>query len=248
MTRDSRIASTAARAALALAVLAAALTGGIATVASAAVRGSRLQGIDVSHYQGTINWNSVHGAGIKFVFAKSTEGQTFNDPNYSTYRAGAKANGLVFGAYHFAEPDTSSNDAVIEADHMVSFAAPARGDLIPVLDLEVSNGLSVSTLQTWVWSWLGEVQKKLGVKAIIYTSPSFWSTYMGNSTAYAAAGYTLLWIANWGVSKPSVPASNWDGHGWTFWQYTDCGNVSGVSGCVDRDRYHGTDLTRVEMP
>src|SRR5450756_493362 len=81
---------------------------------------------------------------------------------------------------------------------------------------------------------------------MIYTNPSFWQTYMGDTTMFADQGYTLLWIAHWFVSSPTAPANNWGGHGWTFWQYDDCGTVAGISsGCVDLDRYNGTDFTPV---
>jgi hypothetical protein len=79
---------------------------------------------------------------------------------------------------------------------------------------------------------------------MIYTSPSFWRTYLGDTRIFADQGYSILWIAHWGVSSPSVPASNWGGKGWTFWQ-TGGGPVPGISGDVDLDVYNGTDLTRV---
>ena len=86
---------------------------------------------------------------------------------------------------------------------------------------------------------------KLGIQPMIYVSPSFWSTKVGNNTSIAAAGYKL-WIANWGVTSPTVPANNWSGHGYTFWQYSDCGHVAGITtGCVDLDRYPGTSLAPV---
>lgn len=79
---------------------------------------------------------------------------------------------------------------------------------------------------------------------MIYTSPSFWSTYMGDTRQFADAGYTVLWIAHWtSASQPTVPAQNWGGHGWTFWQYTDKGTVSGIKGSVDLDRYNGQALS-----
>ncbi len=194
-----------------------------------------INGIDVSHWQGTIDWTQVAGAGYQFAFLKATEGQTFDDPNYSTYRSNADAAGLHIGAYHFARPDSTTNDATLEADHFTGFAAPASGDLLPVLDLEDSGGLSTSALITWVQAWLDRVTATVGSQPIIYTSPSFWQTSMGDTTQFADEGYRLLWIANWGVPQPAVPAGNWGGNGWTFWQYTDCGIVPGISGCVDLD-------------
>ena len=204
-----------------------------------------LEGIDVSHWQGPIDWPKVAAAGKKFVVMKASESTAFVDPTYATNHAGASAAGLWTSAYHFARPDASVNDAVLEADHFVAIANLGRGDLIPALDLEVTGGLGVAALQSWVTKWLGEVTAKAGVRPMIYTSPYFWKTYMGDTTSLANAGYAILWIAHWGVASPTVPAQNWAGRGWTFWQYSNCGTVSGISGCVDLDRYNGTDLARV---
>ncbi|HEX3429107.1 MAG TPA: glycoside hydrolase family 25 protein [Candidatus Limnocylindrales bacterium] len=203
---------------------------------------TRLEGIDVSHWQGTINWSMVAGAGKAFAIIKATESTDYTDPMYATNHAGAKAAGLWTGAYHFAQPDASANDAVLEADYFVSVINLGARDLIPALDLEQSGSLSVPALQAWVTAWLGEVTAKIGIRPMIYTSPSFWSTHMGNTTALADAGYKTLWVAHWGVASPTVPANNWGGRGWTFWQYTSSGSVAGISGRVDLDRYNGTDL------
>jgi GH25 family lysozyme M1 (1,4-beta-N-acetylmuramidase) len=200
-----------------------------------------LPGIDVSHWQGTIDWTAVAGTGQRFVFAKATEGQTFDDPMYLSYKQGASTAGLAFAAYHFAQPDASANDAVLEADHFVQVAQLGAGNLLPVLDIEVSGGLDPAALTTWALTWLGEVRARLGVMPLVYTSPNGWKTRFGDTTAVADAGYPL-WVAHWGVSSPTVPANDWGGHGWTFWQYTDCGSVSGIGGCVDLDRLDGTDL------
>jgi GH25 family lysozyme M1 (1,4-beta-N-acetylmuramidase) len=207
--------------------------------------GGVLEGLDVSQWQGTIDWSGVAYAGKAFVIMKASEGQTFADPKYAANHAGARAYGIRVGAYHFAAPDTSPNDAIIEADSFVQKMAILPGDLNPALDLEQTGGLNTADLQAWVGAWLNEVYAKLGMRPMIYTSPSFWSSHMGNTSLFAVQGYTVLWIAHWFVSAPTVPASNWGGHGWTFWQYTDCGHVLGISGCVDLDRYNGTDLTAV---
>ena len=206
---------------------------------------STLEGIDVSHWQGTIDWTKVRGAGLRFAMIKATDGTAFVDPNYATNHAHAKAAGLRTTAYHFARPDTTVGDAVAEADHLVAVAGLGDGDMIPALDLETTGGLGTTALQAWVASWLSEVTARLGVHPMIYTSPNFWKTYMGDTRSFADAGYTTLWIAHWGATSPTIPAQNWGGHGWTFWQYSDCGSVPGVSGCVDLDRYNGTDLTPV---
>lgn len=202
-----------------------------------------LEGVDVSNWQGPIDFAKVQAAGKRFVFAKASEGTTWTDASYARNRAGAIAAGLRFGAYHFARPGSAAGDAVREADHFIAVMGLKHGMLRPVLDLEVTGGLGVTALQSWVRSFLGRIYSRLGVRAMIYTTSSFWASSMASTTWFASNGYTVLWIANWKVSSPSLPASLWAGHGWTFWQYSDCGSVPGIRGCVDVDRFKGSDLT-----
>jgi GH25 family lysozyme M1 (1,4-beta-N-acetylmuramidase) len=206
--------------------------------------GTWLEGIDVSHWQGTINWASV-APYKQFAIMKATESTIYVDSQYATNHASARANGIRTGAYHFAQPSTTAGEAVAEADWFTSHANLQAGDLNPALDLEVANGLSTTALQTWVKTWLDRVYATTGMRPMVYTSPSFWRNAMGDTSAIADAGYSILWVAHWFVTSPSVPANNWGGKGWTFWQYDDCGSVPGVPGCVDLDRFNGTDLTKV---
>jgi GH25 family lysozyme M1 (1,4-beta-N-acetylmuramidase) len=84
---------------------------------------------------------------------------------------------------------------------------------------------------------------------MIYVSPYFWSTNMADTTWFAVNGYRTLWIAHWTTaSGPSVPANDWAGNGWTFWQYTSSGKVSGISGSVDLDRYRLSNFAPVLIP
>jgi GH25 family lysozyme M1 (1,4-beta-N-acetylmuramidase) len=209
----------------------------------------RLEGIDISHWQGTIDWAKVRAAGKKFAYIKASEHTSFVDDKYATNRSRAKSAGLKVGAYHFARPDLGTTDAYAEADHFIRTADWTSGELRPVLDLEVTGGLSSSALQTWVKAFLQRIYDRTGVRAVIYVSPSFWSTKMGNSTWFAKNGYDVLWIAHWTTANsPSVPAESWGGKSWTFWQYTSDGSVPGISGRVDLDRYNGTDLSKVLIP
>ncbi len=210
--------------------------------------GQFLEGIDVSQWQNTINWPLVPGAGKSFVIMRATLGETYVDPTYATNHAGARQVGLAVTAYHYAKPSLSANDAIIQADNFVENAALLPGDLLPALDIEETGGLAPADLQAWVQSWLTEVNLRLGVHAMIYSNPSFWTNAMGNTTMFADEGYTTLWVAHWtSNASPTVPANNWEGHGWTFWQYSDCGAVAGIGGCVDLDRYNGLDLTPVKV-
>jgi lysozyme len=207
--------------------------------------GAYLEGIDVSTWQGTVDFAKVKAAGKTFVIGKATEGIGYVDPKYATNRSAARSAGLAFTGYHYARPDLNPTNPVGEADWFLSKLALATGMLVPALDLEVAGNLGTAALQNWVAAWLAEVYARTGVRAMIYTNPSFWKSAMGDTTSFAGQGYTVLWIAHWFVSAPTVPAANWGGRGWTFWQYEDCGAVPGIGGCVDLDRYNGTDLTRV---
>ena len=142
------------------------------------------------------------------------------------------------------EDDTEGHRlAANEATWFLENATIASGDLLPVLDLEVSNGLDASALVTWAQTWLGDVERATGVKPLIYTTAGFWSSSMANTDWFARNGYQL-WVAHWTTaSQPSVPASNWAGLGWQLWQYSSTGSVPGISGAVDLDRFNGTSLT-----
>ncbi len=205
-------------------------------------------GIDVSHHQDTIDWPDVAASGQRFAFNKATEGRSFVDPLYAINKFNAQAAGLVFGAYHFARPDDSANDAVREADHFVTTAQLTPGNLIPVLDIERTGGLSHAGVTKWILTWLARVTERLGVRPMVYTSPSGWATRTGDTTAVAEAGYTVLWVAHWGVAEPRLPADDWAGHGWTFWQYTSQGSVPGIDGRVDLDWYESDDFRPVTIP
>lgn len=207
-----------------------AATGLFRSISTSAFR----EGIDVSHWQGAIDWAKVKSAGKTFAIAKATEGVGFKDDRYDRNKAGAMGQGIKFGAYHFARP---GNDPVKEADWFVNNAGMQHGMLIPTLDLERTGGLGTTALTNWVKSWVQRVDARLGVKPMIYVSPSFWRTYMGNTRWFADNGYAILWVANWGVTSPSVPGENWGGKSWTFWQYTSDGSVPGISGRVDLNRY-----------
>ena len=202
-----------------------------------------LDGIDVSYHQGTIDWVQVAAAGKRFAFVRATAGTLTADTAYSANRSGARAAGLAVGSYHFANPDSAPNDATNEASWFLGNATIASGDLVPVLDLEVSNGLDPASLSAWAQAWLAQVSAATGVRPIIYTTPNFWSTSMADTDWFARNGYSVLWIANWTTaSQPSLPAGAWGGSGWTFWQHSSAGTVPGISGPVDLDRFNGSSL------
>jgi GH25 family lysozyme M1 (1,4-beta-N-acetylmuramidase) len=224
-----------------------------AVLAGVAHAQGALQGIDVSHYQGTIGWVYVAGAGEDFVFAKASEGTTLTDATYPLNRSGAGLVGIHVGAYHFARPGGSSDvaataNAIAQADSFLAAAQPGPGDLRPALDLEKTGGLLPARLTTWTQAWLDEISARLGVKPIIYASPNFWGAALADTPLFATGGYPL-WIAHWTkATLPILPGAGWGGLGWTFWQWTNCIHVTGIAPCVDGDRFNGTRLGAVTIP
>ncbi|MGP8214220.1 MAG: GH25 family lysozyme [Bacteroidia bacterium] len=195
-----------------------------------------IMGIDVSSYQGTINWSQVKGAGYTFAFAKATEGITITDAYFVGNEVNGTAAGVVMGAYHFAHPE--NNSAVSEADYFLSVARPyiKACNLPPVLDLEdPSGGPPLSTyftsaqLTSWVQTWMTTVQDSTGIAPIIYIGPSNASFVNSSLNTWG------LWIDDYN-SNPATPPTNigvWTT--WDFKQYSWTGTVPGISGSNDMD-------------
>ncbi len=227
----SRSLSAVRRSARSLAVL---LTAGSVLAATALAHAD--DGIDISHYQGSVNWSKVKADDITFAFMKATEGTSYADPTLATNWSGAEKVGIYRAAYHFARPSTASGSAAAQARFFVSkagkFADP--GDLPPVLDLEATGGLGPSALRSWVSTWLSTVEDLTGRVPILYFSPYFWIDHLGNSTAFSRYP---LWIAHYTSGSPLVPGG-WTR--WTFWQRTSSGRVAGIAGNVDLNRFNGT--------
>lgn len=208
-------------------------------------------GVDVSRFQETIDWTAVGGHGIRFAFVQASRGTGFDcdvvpencgaDLYYASNYAAARAAGIRVGAYHrvFIDPEPIEAlkiDARAEADLFTSIVGTLRrGDLLPALDVESPfDGASPVQVRVWIKTWIKRVRKTLGVRPIIYTNTTSWGA-TDDTTKFARKGHPL-WVANWGVSKPSVPAGNWGGRGWSIWQYTSSGTVPGIAGRVDMNR------------
>ncbi|WP_406406664.1 GH25 family lysozyme [Streptomyces halstedii] len=194
-------------------------------------------GVDISHYQGSINWGSVRAAGIEFAWMKATEGTSYKDPTFSTNYLGAYNAGVIRGAYHFARPDLSGGAA--QANFFAdNGGAWSRDNLtLPgVLDIEGScYGKSAAAMQSWILDFYNTYKARTGRDVVIYTSPSWWNSCTGGWSGMSTR--SPLWVAHWtSAASPSIP------NGFPFytvWQYTSTGSVSGVSGNVDRDRFGG---------
>lgn len=196
-------------------------------------KGEVVEGVDVSGYQPNTDWAPVRASGRRFAIVKSTEGTGYTNKYFKQDWDGLKAQGMVRGAYHFFR---SNIDGVAQADYMLSvMPALGPGDLPPTLDLETTDGQSAATIAKQAGAFLDRLAQKTGRKPMIYTSPSFWNSTVGNPAGFDQKAW--LWIANWGVSCPNVPG---DWKDWPFWQYSDTGNVPGIQGGVDHDRFNGS--------
>lgn len=203
---------------------------GSSTGTSICPAGPVVEGLDASKYEGSVDWAKVAASGIGFAIARVSDGLNYPDATFDTNWAGIKAAGMVRGSYQYFEP---AQDPVAQADMVLNHVGTlGPGDLPPVIDVETMGGVSASAVMAGVDKWLSTIETATGRRALVYVSPSFWDG-LGDPTATAD-----LWIANWGVSCPSVPAA-WSG--WKFWQYTATGAVSGVPvSQVDLDRFNGT--------
>jgi len=188
-------------------------------------------GIDVSHYQGVVDWQAVQAANIGFAFAKASEGEAIVDAQFDANWQGMKAAGLLRGAYHFYD---STVDPVAQAKNFVNAVGSlAASDMPPVLDIEIFRGaFGNNSLANNVLTWLNTVQQALGRTPMIYTGPSFWDKYMNDQF-----GTYPLWVAEYGVTTPHIP-NGWSN--WTFWQSTQAATVAGISGEVDQNVFAGS--------
>ncbi|KAI0290544.1 putative N,O-diacetyl muramidase [Multifurca ochricompacta] len=212
---------------LALSLLSAASTAS----ATPLVKRADPQGIDVSHWQGNINWATVKSQGVTWAYIKATEGTTFIDPLFSQNYIGATNNGIIRGAYHFAHPDTSSG--ATQANYFLAHGGgwSADGRTLPgAIDLEgTCYGLTAAQMVSWIKDFSNTYHTKTTRYPAIYTTTSWWTSCTGNSAAFASTN--PLWIAHWASSIGTLPA------GWgftTFWQYADSGPFPG-----DQDRFNG---------
>jgi lysozyme len=197
--------------------------------------GTTTPGIDVSHWDGTINWAAVSGAGIQFAFMKATEGTTFVDPQFQANWSHCAQNQVIRGAYHFFHPAT---DPIAQADFFVQTAGvPQPGDLPPTLDFETTDGLGGAAAAQSALQFLQRVEQKTQRTPILYSSSSFFNGTLGGPAGFDSY---LLWDANWYVQCPNIPDPPWT-H-WTLWQNSAMGTIAGIAGMnnVDLDEFNGS--------
>ena len=197
--------------------------------------GPTVKGIDVSYYQGTIDWARVKADGVKYAFIRVSDGVNTIDTKFETYWAQSRANGILHGAYQFFRPN---QDPIAQAELFLDKIGGAlqADDLPPVIDIEAAGGLSPAQVAANAKQWIDHVEAALGVKPIIYSGFYFWRDQVG-APAYGAEH--PYWHAQYTSAEcPNIPAP-WTK--WAFWQYTSSGRVDGITGNVDVNRFDGTE-------
>jgi GH25 family lysozyme M1 (1,4-beta-N-acetylmuramidase) len=218
-------------------------------LSAAAASAETLPGIDVSRWQGSINWTSVKNSGVQFAFLKATEGIDYVDPQFHNNIQGAKTAGVMVGTYHFCRLDsyaTNPNDAINEANDYLEAVMPyyRTGTYLPmVADVEAfppfgSTAEARAFTSAWVQKFSDTIYNAVGVRPIIYQSLSKANSYY----TPAVASSHELWLAWWKHSTTNPPVASdtplWGD--WQFWQWTDSWTVPGVHGNVDGDLYNGS--------
>ena len=194
--------------------------------------GYSIHGIDISHYQGEIDWDLLRNAQlydtpVRFIIIKATEGTDFLDDNFNDNFYQAKENNFIRGVYHFFVPSEAAN---AQANYFLKQVHLEDGDLPPVLDFEHKGQLSSEQIKHAALTWLRIVEKHYNVKPIIYTNYDFKKKYFSDSV-FLQYPY---WIAHYYVDTLKYEGP------WRFWQHTDRGRVRGIKGFVDLDIYNGS--------
>ena len=189
-------------------------------------------GIDVSRFQGDINWNQVAGAGVKFAWIQISRSLTDIDAKFPYNWQHAKDAGILRGAYQRFHP---GQDVMAQAELFLNKLGPFQvGDLPPMLDVEDSDGLGATQIAAAVKQWMDYVEPRVGVKPLIYTGFYFWR----DSVASADFSDHPLWIANYSATCPLVP-DHWAK--WTIHQYSSTVNIAGITAnTVDVNKFNGT--------
>jgi len=195
--------------------------------------GYEIHGIDISHYQGKIDWEQlknamIKGCPVRFVIIKSTEGSSRLDDNFRENFNQARDFGFIRGVYHFWSNKSSARE---QAYYFLDQVHLTDGDLPPVLDIEHKPAdKDVEDFQRDVLTWLHIVEDKYHAKPIIYTYYKFKEQYL---SAPVFDDYPY-WIAHYYVDKVQYKGK------WRFWQHTDVGKLPGIKGYVDFNIYNGS--------
>jgi len=179
-------------------------------------------GIDVSNNNGHVDWAEIAAAGYRYALAKATQGLGFVDSTYDANRAGARAHGIHFGAYHYFTP---GDDPAAQVSFFMEHAKPAKGDIVPTLDYE-----QVPAERGPAEAFVVALQRECGHWPMFYSYLSFIQSM--RIPAASPLAHCPLWLADYTTTRPAPPAP-W--HEIVIWQHSSTGRVAGIGGSVDLD-------------
>jgi lysozyme len=194
--------------------------------------GYSIRGIDISHYQGNIDWEllknaTLNGEPIRFAIMKATEGTDFLDEYFNYNFDMAREIGLIRGAYHFFLPSESPR---LQAEYFIEKVHLQEGDFPPVLDIEHPGNLTPEQIRNAALEWLQIIEERYDIKPIIYTNYKFKKKYLNDSLLNTYP----YWIAHYYVDTLEYTGE------WKLWQYTDNGKIDGIKGTTDFNIYNGS--------
>lgn len=200
-----------------------------------------IAGIDVSHYQGEIHWPTVATHGVRFAYAKATEGDTIADWCFALNYRNMKEANVLRGAYHLLHPATPDLPVARQAAHFLAVVPPpTAGDLPPMLDIEPAAANGCLPAAADVLAWLDKVGEAWGLMPILYCDGAVWTALHHEAPRIATYPY---WVAEQPVlihaPAPELPAGQTD---WVFWQHCDQRGQPGfpASTTVDLDWFNGS--------
>lgn len=187
-----------------------------------------IHGIDVSHFQGKVDWPTVKDQGVSFAFIKATEGLEHCDTMFYKNWKALKLADIKRGAYHFFKPEL---DPALQAQNFMINVSLQNGDLPPVLDMEVTDHADPEELVGRIQVWLDLVSRAFNTRPIIYTNlKAYYRFIAGRFDEYP------IWIARYNDKAPDLGNSRM----WNFWQYANSGQIQGIKQKVDFNAFNGS--------
>ncbi len=188
---------------------------------------SHIHGIDLSHYQGNVFWETVGQTKIAYVYLKATEGGTRIDAKYKQNIDLAHKYGIKVGSYHFYRPKIAQQT---QLENFMAQCRPEDQDLLPMIDVETRSGLSVEDFRDSLFTFLRLFFYSYKQKPLIYTGANFYdANLLGLLHDYK------VMIAQYTAHEPVLK----DDLDYVLWQYTGKGRLNGINGHVDKSRFMG---------
>jgi lysozyme len=193
-------------------------------------------GIDISHYQGDVDWAKIKADGVSFAWAKATQGNYLVDSRWTEgrHKAAIEA-GIHFGGYHFAD---LGQDPVLNAKNFLKAIGSLRaGDLLPMVDVEDSglpDGITIKKVNDWLVAFSTEFNRHIKTPLVMYCGVGKYAGRAGAMSAEVVALFPHLWLYRY--TNASDPGGTGLWPSWDVWQHSSSGHINGISGNVDMDR------------